>query len=337
MAVVNKKFCLKQRPYGKPDQNTWDFCEEKIETVNDGDFLVEVEFISLDPAMRGWLDDRRSYIPPVAVGEVMRAGTIGKVIKSRNDKFREGDYVVGWHGVQTYAISNGNQDFNLGKSLAVSPEKFLGVLGMPGFTAYFGLFDVGKVKKGQTLVVSAAAGAVGSVVGQLGKIKDMKVIGIAGGPDKCKYVTEELGFDACIDYKHQDFAKNFVEASSSGIDIYFDNVGGELLDFALTRLNKNARVVICGAISQYNNTGRVYGPSNYLSLLVNSASMEGFVILDYQDRYPEASNYLAQWLMSGQIKTREDVVEGIENFPSAFDKLFSGDKMGKLVLKVLHD
>jgi len=334
---INRKFVLKQRPYGEPDANTWSLEKTALPSLQSGEFLMEIHFVSLDPAMRGWMDNRRSYIPPVEIGEVMRAGTIGKVIKSENDKFKIGDWIVGWHGVQEFAISDGTNDFNLGQQLAVAPEKFLSVLGMPGFTAYFGLFDVGKPQKGETIVVSAAAGAVGSIVGQLAKLKGLKVVGIAGGKEKCDFVVNELGFDACVDYKSMSFPKEMLEATNGGVDIFFDNVGGDILDFMLTRINRKARVVICGAISQYNNEGAVDGPSNYLSLLVNRARMEGFVILDYVDRYPQASMELASWLSQGQIKSREHVDKGIENFPETFKRLFSGDKKGKLVLQMIHD
>lgn len=337
MDKLNRKFVLKQRPYGEPDANTWSLEESALPSLQSGEFVMEIHFVSLDPAMRGWMDNQRSYIPPVQIGEVMRAGTIGKVVKSENNKFKVGDWIVGWHGVQELAISDGKNDFNLGPQLAVAPEKFLSVLGMPGFTAYFGLFEVGEPKKDETIVVSAAAGAVGSVVGQLAKLKGLKVVGIAGGKEKCDYVVNELGFDACVDYKSMSFPKEMLDATSEGVDIFFDNVGGDILDFMLTRINRNARVVICGAISQYNNEGAVEGPSNYLSLLVNRARMEGFVILDYVDKYPQASMELASWLSQGQIKSREHIEKGIENFPETFKRLFSGDKKGKLVLQMIHD
>ncbi len=334
MTYINHKFVLKQRPYGEPDQNTWSFDSEEISGINDGQILVENLFISLDPAMRGWMDDRRSYIPPVGIGEVMRAGTVGVVIESKNDSFKAGDHVVSWHGVQKYAVTDGSQDFNLGKQLIAPIEKFLGVLGMPGYTAYFGLMEVGLPKEGETIVVSAAAGAVGSVVGQIAKAKGLRVIGIAGGKEKCDHVVSHYGFDACVDYKSIDFAKQLIDNTKSGVDIYFDNVGGEMLDLILTRINKHARIVICGAISQYNNTSATYGPTNYLSLLVNSARMEGFVILDYKDRYMEAAMQLGQWLAAGKIKSDEFIVDGLEFFPDAFKRLFTGEKRGKLLLKV---
>lgn len=334
LTYLNKKYILKQRPFGRVDKNTWSLQEEELEPVKDNELLIKNHFISIDPAMRGWLDNRKSYIPPVEVGDVMRAGTIGEVIETKNDKFQVGDWIVGWHGVQTYALSDGKNDFNLGSQLSLPPEKFLSVLGMTGYTAYFGLLDVGKAREGDTVAVSAAAGAVGSVVGQIAKIKGMKVIGTAGSDEKCKYLKDTLGFDHAVNYKSPDFIKQILAASKGGIDVYFDNVGGDMLDLMLTRLNLHARVVICGAISQYNNEGRIQGPSNYLSLLVNRASMQGFVVFDYKDRYMEAAMQLSQWMAEGRLKSREHIVEGIESFPKAFDLLFSGDKMGKLLLKL---
>lgn len=334
MNYKNTSYCLKQRPYGKVDKNTWAIREDTLTEIQDGEILLENKYISLDPAMRGWMDDRKSYIDPVQVGDVMRAGTLSQVIESRNADFQPGQYIVGWHGVQKYAVSDGRQDFNLGKELAVPAKKYLGVLGMPGYTAYFGLLDIGAPKEGETIVVSAAAGAVGSLVGQIAKIKGMKVVGIAGGAEKCNYLTDTLGFDAAADYKSMEFPKQIVSATSDGVDIYFDNVGGEMLDFMLTRLNLHARVVICGAISQYNNTQAPYGPSNYLSLLVNRARMEGFIVFDYKQRYAEAAVQMAQWLMEGKVKSEEFVIKGLDKFPEAFDRLFTGEKRGKLVLEL---
>ncbi len=334
MERLNKFFTLNQRPHGAVNDNTWSYQEQEIPVLNRGQILIKNQYISLDPAMRGWMDDKRSYIPAVKIGEVMRASTIGRVVESCNDKFELGDYVLGLHGVQSYDISSGELDHNLGQSLIVPAEKFLSVLGMTGYTAYFGLLEIGKPVAGETIVVSAAAGAVGSIVGQIAKTMGLNVIGIAGGQEKCNYVVEELGFDTCIDYTSDSFAQRMIEVTSSGVDIYFDNVGGEMLDLLLTRINKFARVIICGAISQYNTTASTYGPKNYLSLLVNRAIMQGFIVFDYKDRYQEASLKLSKWLSEGSIKSKEDIVEGIENFPKAFNRLFNGKKLGKLVLKV---
>jgi NADPH-dependent curcumin reductase CurA len=330
----NRQFRLKQRPYGKVDKNTWAFEEHPLEELHDSEFRIKNKYISIDPAMRSWMDDRRSYIPAVKVGDVMRAAAIGQVVESKNENYKEGDWLVNWGGVQEYPVSNGRGEFNLGQSLMLDPSKFLSVLGLTGFSAYFGLLDVGKPKEGETIVVSAAAGAVGSIVGQIAKLKGLKVIGIAGGTEKCDHVVNDLGFDACIDYKSDSFPVDMIEATADGVDIYFDSVGGDMLDFMLTRINKYARVVICGAISQYNNIGETKGPSYYLSLLVNSASMQGFVVMDYKERYTEAFMQLSQWMGEGKIVSFEHIEKGIEKFPELFDKLFSGQKRGKLIMEV---
>ncbi len=328
----NKQVRLAKRPMGMTDASTWEFTTKDIPTPAEGQFLCKIEYISLDPAMRGWVNDAKSYIPPVEIGAVMRAGTAGTVIESKHPDYKEGDFVVGSLGVQEYAVSDGSFCYK-SDTFGLPKEKFLGVLGMPGFTAYFGLIDVTNPQPGETLVVSGAAGAVGSVVGQIGKIKGCKVIGIAGGPEKCKMVVEDYGFDACIDYKAGDVKAGLKEHCPKGIDIYFDNVGGEILDLCLARIRFHGRVSICGAISQYNSTEPIKGPSNYLSLLVNGAKMEGFVVLHFRERYMEAAKQLGEWMMAGQLKSKETVIEGIETFPDTFNRLFSGDKTGKLVLK----
>jgi len=329
---TNKQVRLAKRPQGMTDASTWKFTTEDIPSPAEGQFLCKIEYISLDPAMRGWVNDAKSYIPPVELGAVMRAGTAGTVIESKHPDYKKGDFVVGSLGVQEYAVSDGSFCYK-SDTFGLPKEKFLGVLGMPGFTAYFGLLDVTNPQPGETLVVSGAAGAVGSVVGQIGKIKGCKVIGIAGGPEKCKMVVEDYGFDACIDYKAGDVSGGLREHCPKGIDIYFDNVGGEILDLCLARIRFRGRVSICGAISQYNSTEPIKGPSNYLALLVNGAKMEGFVVLHFQERYMEAAKQLGEWMMAGQLKSKETIVEGIDTFPDTFNRLFSGQKTGKLVLK----
>ena len=333
---MNKQIILKNRPVGNPDDNTWSLEKSNIPEPADGEVLVKTHYISLDPAMRGWMNKTKSYIAPVGIDEVMRAGTIGTVIKSNNHPyFKEGDVLTGWGGVQQYFTTDGKGHFKVDTNLAPM-TKYIGALGMPGMTAYFGITEVGKIKEGDVVVMSGAAGAVGSVAGQVAKIKGCKVIGIAGGPDKCKYVVDTLGFDACIDYKNEHVYKGLKEHCPEGIDVYFDNVGGDILDAALANLRMHARVVICGAISQYNST-QIEGPKNYLSLLVNRATMQGMVVFDYADRYKEAGMQMGMWMMEGKLKTEEDVYEGIENFKSTYERLFSGDKRGKLVLKILED
>ena len=332
---MNKQLILKKRPIGAPTADTWGLKNNEIPEPQEGEVIVQTHYVSLDPAMRGWMNDSKSYIPPVALDDVMRAGTIGKVIKVNNHpKFKEGDVLTGWGGVQQYFATDGKGHFKVDTSLAPM-TKYIGALGMPGMTAYFGILEVGKIKEGDRVLVSGAAGAVGSVVGQIAKIKGCTVVGIAGGPEKCKYVVEELGFDGCIDYKNDNIHAGIKQHCPKGIDVYFDNVGGEILDAALARLRMHARVVICGAISQYNNKEAIAGPKNYLSLLVNRATMQGMVVMDYADRYKEAGMQMGMWMMQGKLKTEEDVYEGIENFFETYQRLFNGNKRGKLVLKVI--
>lgn len=333
MALINHQFRLAARPVGLPKRSDWKLTEEAVPDPAPGEVLIKTLYLSLDPAMRGWMNEGRSYIEPVGIGEIMRAGGAGRVIASNNPQFAAGDHVIGLFGVQEYVISNGKGLTKVDPSLVPLPV-YLGTLGMPGMTAYFGLLEVGALKSGDSVVVSGAAGAVGMVVGQIAKIKGCSAVGIAGGPEKCAYVVKELGFDACIDYKHEDVKKALREKSSKGIDVYFDNVGGEILDAALLNLARGARVVICGAISQYNSTSGVKGPSNYLSLLVNSARMEGFVVFNYATRYAEAAREMAGWMASGKLKSREDIVSGFETFPETLLRLFHGENTGKLVLKV---
>jgi len=347
--LTNHQVRLAARPVGLPKVSDWQFTEESVTEPGEGGVLVKVLALSLDPAMRGWMNEGRSYIPPVGIGEVMRAGGIGTVIASRHPGFAVGDAVSGTPGVQQYWAVPADQvarsglariDLRLG-----SVPQWLNVLGMPGMTGYFGLMDVGQPQPGETVVVSGAAGAVGQTVGQIAKIKGCRVVGIAGGRAKCDWVVKELGFDACIDYKasapegagkHWDAVRDGLKQHCpQGVDIYFDNVGGDILDTVLTRINRKARIIICGAISQYNATGAVAGPKNYLSLLVNRARMEGIVVFDYADRYGQAITEMAGYLKEGRMVSREDVIEGgVTAFPSTLNKLFSGENFGKLVLKV---
>jgi len=330
-ATVNHQFKLARRPVGMVQRSDFEYTAAPVPEPADGEVLVKILYISLDPAMRGWMNEGKSYVPPVGIGEVMRAGAAGRVIASNDPGIAVGDHVVGMLGVQEYAVAKGKHLTKVHPRLAPLPV-FLGTLGMPGMTAYFGLLEVGKPKAGDTVVVSGAAGAVGQVVGQIAKIKGCRVVGIAGGPDKCEYVRS-LGFDAAIDYKHEDVKAALRQHCPKGVDVYFDNVGGEILDTVLTQLAMHARIVICGAISQYNEA-KMKGPSNYMSLLVNRASMTGMVVFDYAGRYAEAAREMAGWMAAGQLKTREDIVEGLETFPETLLKLFKGENTGKLVLKV---
>lgn len=334
--TTNHQIRLAARPVGMPKRTDWSFTEEPVRQPGANEVLVKVLYLSLDPAMRGWMNDAKSYIAPVGLGDVMRAGAAGRVVASNHPQFTVGDYVTGHFGVQEYALSDGKGLFKADPRIAPLPV-FLGTLGMPGMTAYFGLLEVGQPKPGETVVVSAAAGAVGTVVGQIAKIKGCRVVGIAGSKDKCEWIVGDLGFDAAIDYKHEIVPMGLKKHCPNGIDVYFDNVGGEMLDWVLAKLARKARIVICGAISQYNTTSPIKGPANYLSLLVNRARMEGMVVFDYADRYRSAAQEMAGWMAQGRLKTRTDVAEGLANFPEALLRLFAGENTGKLVLKVADD
>ena len=336
--LSNQQIRLAARPVGLPTRNNWSFSTEPVAAPAPGGLLVQTLALSLDPAMRGWMNEGKSYIAPVGIGEVMRAGGIGDVVASNHPGYTVGDRVSANLGVQEYC-SIASEDvkrsglFKIDPRLG-TPNQWLNVLGMPGMTAYFGLLDVGQPKAGETVVVSGAAGAVGQTVGQLARIKGCRVVGIAGGPAKCEWVVKELGFDACVDYKTDSARDALKAACPKGVDVYFDNVGGDILDMVLARINRKARIVICGAISQYNNTTPVQGPKNYLSLLVNRARMEGMVVFDYTDRFAQAVAEMSGYLRDGRMKSREDVVDGLGNFPEALLKLFTGENFGKLVLRV---
>lgn len=332
MPPLNRQVRLKARPSGEPGPETWTLTEEPVPCPGEGQLLLKILYVSIDPAMRGWLNEARSYIAPVQIGEVMRAGTVAQVITSHHPEFQPGDFVVGMQGVQTYALSDGSGLHRVDPRLAPLP-RYLGVLGMPGMTAYFGLLDTGKPQPGETVVISGAAGAVGSVAGQIARIQGCRVVGIAGGRDKCDYLVNELGFDGAIDYRTESVTAGLKRTCPQGVDVFFDNVGGDILDAVLTRINRHARIVICGAISQYNSS-EVQGPRNYLSLLVNRARMEGIVVFDNVARYGEAARVMGSWLQEGRLKAREHIIEGIERFPEALMMLFRGENFGKLVLKV---
>ena len=337
MDAVNHQFRLAARPVGLPKDSDWSHAEEPVPEPGEGEVLVKVLYISLDPAMRGWMNEGRSYIAPVGIGDVMRALAAGRVLASNHPGLVVGDHVTGLLGVQEYALANGHAVMKVDTGLAPLPVH-LGTLGMPGMTAYFGLLEIGRPAEGETVVVSGAAGAVGGVVGQLAKLKGARTVGIAGGAEKCAYLVEDLGYDAAIDYKSENVTAALHEHCPKGIDVYFDNVGGEILDAALARLARHARVVVCGAISQYNATGAMTGPSNYMSLLVNHASMTGFVVSDYGEQYAEGAREMAGWLSAGKLVSREDIAGGgLERFPETLLRLFEGKNTGKLVLEVAAD
>jgi NADPH-dependent curcumin reductase CurA len=331
---INAQWRLAARPVGLPKASDWDWVEQPAPEPDEGQFRIKLEYLSLDPAMRGWMNEGRSYVPPVGIGEVMRASGIGRVNSSRHPDFAVDELVSGLFGVQRYAVSDGRGVTRIDTSLA-PPPVHLGVLGMTGLTAYFGLLEVGRPKPGQTVVVSGAAGAVGSVAGQIARIQGCRVVGIAGGGEKCAWLVDELGFDAAIDYKRDDVRAELRQHTPDGVDVYFDNVGGEILDEVLRRLARGARVVICGAISQYNAEQPPRGPVNYMQLLVARASMTGFLVFDFADRYAEGISQLSEWRRAGQLHSREDIVRGgLDQFHEVFLRLFRGENTGKLVLEL---
>ncbi len=332
--VVNHQLRLAARPVGLPKPSDWEFTEERVDGPGAGEVVVRVDYVSLDPAMRGWMNDARSYIPPVGIGEVMRAGGVGEVVASEDPSLSVGDQVTGITGAQEYAVLGAETMTRIDTGLAPAPV-WLNSLGMPGMTAYFGLLEIGRPQAGQTVLVSGAAGAVGGAVGQIAKLRGCRAVGIAGGAEKCRHVVEELGFDAAIDYKSEDLSRSVRQHCPDGVDVYFDNVGGETLDVALAQLARGARVVICGAISQYNATEGMRGPANYMSLLVNRASMTGFLVFDFVDRYREGVQEMGEWLAAGQLTSVEDIATGgIEQFPETLLRLFRGENLGKQVLEV---
>ena len=333
MSRTSQEIRLAARPQGRPDASTWELATTEVAEPGPGEFLVQLQQISLDPAMRGWLNDVRSYLPPVQIGAVMRAFGAGTVVASQHDDFAVGDVVSGTFGVREYAISDGKGVARL--DLDVAPmSTWLGALGMPGMTAWFGLEDVGRAQPGDTVLVSAAAGAVGSTVAQLAKAKGCRVIGVAGGPDKVAWLRD-LGLDEVIDRREGDLLRQVRRAAPDGVDVYFDNVGGELLDAALANLAHGARIAICGAISTYNDETLAEGPRRYMALLVFRASMQGFVVMDYEDRYGEAIAGISELIGDGRFVATETILEGgVPAFPDALLGLFDGVNTGKLLLKV---
>lgn len=329
----NRSVKLARRPRGTVTRDDFTIDESPVPQPTPGTFRVRVRYVSLDPAMRGWMNEGRSYVPPVALGDVMRAYAVGIVEASSHPVFAEGDAVTGLFGVQRYALSDGKNVLRVDPSKAPL-ERWIGGLGMPGWTAYFGLLDVGQPKAGETVVVSAAAGAVGSVVGQIAKIHGCRAVGIAGGADKCRTVVEDLGFDACVDYKSETFGADLKAAVPSGIDVYFENVGGSVLDAVLPRMNRFGRIPVCGLIADYNATERPRGP-HWSALLVSRLRVQGFIVFDFASRFPEAIEKLGDWHARGLLKMREDVRPGgVDAFPDVLNLLYSGGNVGKLVLEV---
>jgi NADPH-dependent curcumin reductase CurA len=331
---INRQWRLAARPVGLIKPSDFEWKQEPAPSPGDGEVLVRNIYLSLDPTNRGWVSDRETYLPPVGIGDVMRGSAIGVVEESRNANLPQGTHVQGLLGWQDYAISNGTGLTALPDNPAIPLTAYFGLFGHIGLTAYFGLLDIGRPKQGETLVVSAAAGATGSLVGQIGKIKGCRVVGIAGGDEKCRWLTEELGFDAAINYKNESVAEALKRHCPDGIDVYFENVGGEILDAVLSHINLRARIVLCGLISQYNATEPVPGPYNFVNILIKRARVEGFIVLDYLPRAQEAFADLSKWYLEGKLKYRVDVVEGLEHAPEAINRLFEGSNTGKLILKI---
>jgi NADPH-dependent curcumin reductase CurA len=330
MTPANTQCRLAARPVGLPTATDWRIVDEPVPSAADGEFVVEVGYLSIDPAMRTWMNAGRSYVPPVEIGEVMRAFGVGQVIESRCDGFAVGEHVSGLFGVQRYALSDGAGVNHVDTTVA-PPPVHLGALGISGLTAYFGLLDVGRPEPGQTVLVSGAAGSVGSIVGQIARIVGCRAVGMAGGEQKCRWLVEEVGFDAAIDYRTADLRASLKTHAPDGVDVFFDNVGGPALEAALNRLARGARIVLCGAVSQYNDNPR--GPANYMQLLVARGSMTGFVIFDYLQRYPEGIEQLVKWLNTGQLRSHEQIEHGdVGDFPETLLKLFRGENTGKLIL-----
>ncbi len=339
--TVNRQVILTERPKGEPTQNTLTLKDSDVPTPGDKQMLLRTEFLSLDPYMRGRMSDAPSYAAPVEIGGVMVGGTVAQVVESNLEGFDAGDYVLSFNGWQDYALSDGAGVNLLGKEFE-HRSWALGILGMPGFTAWAGLKHIGEPKPGETIAVAAATGPVGATVGQIGKILGCRVVGIAGGPEKCEYAVNELGFDVCIDHKAPDFSEQLAKASPDGIDVYFENVGGKVLDAIIPLLNANARVPVCGLVSQYNATELPAGPDrmNWLmgQILRKKIKLQGFIIFDnFGHLYPEFAKEMGAWVEQGKIKYREEIIDGLENAPQAFIGLLKGENFGKRVIRVGSD
>ena len=335
MTEINRRLKLKTRPEGRVKNSDFDLVEEAVPTIGEGEALVRTTYLSLDPTNRVWMTDQPGYLPPVQIGEVMRSGGLGRIVESNSPKYKVGQLVNGFTGWQDYVVASDSLPFTpLPEGLPVHDSAFLGALGMTGLTAYFGITDVAKVQEGDTVVISAAAGAVGSVAGQIAKILGARVVGIAGGPEKCAWLTDELGFDASVDYKASDWREQLKEATPGGIDVNFENVGGEIMEAVFARLKIGGRVALCGLISDYNNPDDPVGLRNFGAIITKRATVKGFLILDYFEQIKDATMQLGQWLAEGKLKSRETIVEGLENTPESLNLLFDGGNTGKLVVKI---
>ena len=332
---INRQWRLAKRPEGMVSEVNFEFAEEPVGEIAEGEYLIRNHYLAFEPAMRGWMEDRPSYIPPVQIGEVMRGATTGEIIESKNPDFPVGAFVQGLLGWQEYAI--GGRGLSQGSLIpkGTPPTWPLGVLGITGLTAYFGLLELGRPQPGETVLVSGAAGATGSVAAQIAKLKGCRVVGIAGGAAKCAWLSGEMGLDAAIDYKSEDVNARIREICPDGLNVYFDNVGGAILDAALANLAQQARVVMCGGISGYNEKEPPPGPRNLMNLIITRSRMQGFLVMDYASRFGEAISELSQWVAEGEVVHKEDVQEGIENAPRTFQRLFLGENTGKQLLKLV--
>ncbi len=332
----NRQWLLAKRPFGVVTEENFEYREEPIPQPGPGQVLLRNLYLSFDPTQRGWMEDRESYMPPVAIGEPMRAGAVAQVVESNHDDYAVGDLVQTLGGWQDYLVVDGAAG-GLGLSKlpeGVTPQMALGVLGTTGQTAYFGMLDLGEPKEGETVLVSGAAGATGSVAGQIARIKGCRVVGIAGGAEKCQWLKDVARFDDVIDYKSEDVDARIGELCPNKVDVFFDNVGGDILEAALNHINMKARVVLCGGIANYNATEPQPGPTNLMNLVVMRARMEGFIVIDYMDRFAEGAAALAGWMQSGELVHRDDVQEGFENIPATLNRLFTGKNIGKQMLKI---
>jgi NADPH-dependent curcumin reductase len=335
MADRNRRMVLAERPSGMVDESTVRLEEVDVPEPGDGEMLARVRYVSIDPTIRTWMDDAPGYLPPIQIDEVIRSGGVAEVVSSNSERFEPGQLLFGMTGWQDWVVADQGERAMQKLPPGVPPTSALGVFGITGMTAYFGMTDVGRVKEGDVVVVSGAAGATGSTAGQIAKIKGAKkVVGIAGGPEKCAWLVEELGFDEAIDYKNDNVSSRLREACPDGLDLYFDNVGGSILNDCLGQIALRGRVVLCGAISAYNTREAAAGPVNYINLLIRRGRMEGFIILDYFDRFPQAQAEVGGWLSEGRIKAAEHIVEGLENAPDALNLLFTGGNTGKVIVKV---
>lgn len=333
---INRQWLLAKRPHGLVGEDNFEYIETAIPEPGEGEVLVRNLYLSFDPTQRGWMEDRASYLPPVQLGEPMRAGSVGQVVESNNPDFAKGDIVQTTGGWQDFVVvAPETSVMGLNKVPAgITPEMMMSVLGVTGLTAYWGLLDLGAPKAGETVLVSGAAGATGSVVGQIAKIKGCRVVGIAGGAQKCAWLKDELGFDEVIDYKNENVGERIKATCPNKVDVYFDNVGGDILQAALDNINMHARVVLCGGISGYNATEPVPGPNNLMNLIIMRARMEGFIVIDYMSRSGEAIQDLLQWIEDGKLKFQVDVQEGFEKIPDTLQRLFTGQNLGKQLLKI---